>query len=135
MRFVYVGSNAYVALSEVVRAESDGGSMMRLTLRSGDVERVTEHEWNQATELSFSVAFASPPGYFMLERLTEDDGSETTHKEPVLGWAVGIHGQATPVTAQGVNTDRNSVLVPDGRVVEFDGWQDDVANWERNQSR
>lgn len=133
MAFIYTLDGNYVALSEVVRADPKPGSFSIL-LRSGETAVISDHAWGEAMRGDIKGILPAPEGYFVVEHLTEDDGSERTHKDPVLGWAITAMGMALPVTAGGISVDAQDVLVPDGRVVQGDGWFDDLKKWEAAQT-
>ena len=134
MAFIYTLDGNYIALSEVVRADTrkDG---FKLLLRSEQSVVVSDHAWSEAMRGDIKGVLPAPEGYFVVEHLTEDDGSEGTHKQPVLGWAINADGSALPITAGGISVDARDVLVPDGRVIQGDGWFDDLAKWQASQNR
>jgi hypothetical protein len=130
MAFIYTNDGDYIALSEVLRADPQRGGGFRAFLRSGHDVVVSDYAWGEAMRGDIKGVLAAPEGYFVVERLTEDDGSSRTHKDPVLGWAITSGGAGLPITAGGISVDSLDVLVPDGRVVKGDGWFDDLAKWE-----
>lgn len=127
MPFVHIGRSQYVPLSEVVRAEADGMDV-KITLRSGEIERTTQGEWDEALSLDFVSAVPCPPGMVALESVEDE-----IHREPVFGLAINRKGEALPITAQGVSVHRRQILMPDGRVVEHDAFMDTLEVWQRTQ--
>lgn len=134
MPFVYTADGEYIALSEVVRAVPKR-SGVTLVMRDGETAQTNDHAWNQALRMEVLGMCSAQPGYFVVEILTEEDGSEVVHQEPVVAWALNPDGAALPVTATGLSLDNTDVLVPDGRVVSHDGWLDDLAKWEESRRR
>ncbi|MBW8302779.1 MAG: hypothetical protein K0M78_02285 [Brevundimonas sp.] len=132
MTFVYTLDGQYIALSEVERAEpqKDG---FRIFLRSGQNAAISDHAWGEVLRADIKGILPAPSGYVVVERLTEDDGADVIHREPVLGWAVLSSGSVLPITAGGISVDEQNVLVPDGRVMQGDGWFDDLAAWEASR--
>lgn len=133
MAFIYTADGAYIALSEVVRADPDKGGF-RIHLRSGDPVRVSDHAWGEALRSDIRGILPAPEGYFVVERTSDEDHKWTTGRDPVLGWAVIASGAALAITAGGIIIDAQDVLVPDGRVVRGDGWFDTLADWEAKQA-
>lgn len=134
MAFVHTDKGEYVALSEVTRASPEDGGY-RLFTRDERQHVVGEHAWNDAIRFDIRGVIPAPSGYNVVERNGDHDGALVTHFEPVLGWAVTANGETIPVTACGMSTLGQDVYVPDGRVVQHDGWFDNIEDWEKRGTR
>jgi hypothetical protein len=130
MAFIYTLDGNYIALSDVVRATPQKDGFRLLLASSGDSVTISDHAWGEAMRGDIKGVLPAPEGYFVVERLTDEDDTETTHREPVLGWALNTSGTVIAVTATGLAIEAQDVLVPDGRVVHGDGWFDKLAEWE-----
>jgi hypothetical protein len=130
MGFIYTNEGNYIPLSDVQSARPTPDDTVRLELRGGDRATVSGRFWNEALQLHGGSSFPAGPGYFRLESTTDEDDQRVINQEPVIGWVVSTMGSAIPVTAQGIDLNLRSVLVPDGRVIAGDGWHDNLEAWK-----
>lgn len=133
MSFIRTATGTHVAMADINRVSDDGDSL-RLYDRSGEAYRVSSQAWEEATRLDIRGVVPALPGYFCVEWLSDDKGA-ATHKEPILAWAINSLGESLAVTASGISLEASSILVPDGRVIEGDGWSENLEVWTSSQPR
>lgn len=133
MSFIRTATGTHLAMADINRAIDEGDSL-RIYDRSGEGYKVSHNAWDEAMRLDIRGVVSALPGYFRVELLTGDSGA-TMHKEPILAWAINSLGESLAVTAGGISLEASSILVPDGRVIEGDGWTENLEVWMRAQAR
>lgn len=106
-----------VAVQHAVSARHISGGYL-ITDSQGETHTISDDDWELALEVTLVSMTPAQPGTYLLERFTEDDGSESAVRLTVIAWGVYADGILRPIVldAEAVLNKTWAVEMPNGRV-------------------